>query len=108
MCRKSEYQKISMNTTTITIGKRGTLVLPVKMRKDFGFDEGKNVLIESTTDGILIRPVFSVPIEMYSKDRKAEFLLNNAVTFDEYQQLRDEVVSMGIDPDSIPHTPPPK
>jgi hypothetical protein len=44
--------------------------------------------------------------ERYSPARKAEFLLNNAVTEAEYRLARQEVKALGIDPDSIPHTRP--
>jgi hypothetical protein len=44
--------------------------------------------------------------EKYTAKRKAEFLLNNAVTSDEYRAARAEVKSLGIDPDSVPHSPP--
>lgn len=44
--------------------------------------------------------------ERYSALRKAEFLLNNAVTLAEYRAALEDVKALGIDPDSIPHQPP--
>jgi hypothetical protein len=44
--------------------------------------------------------------ERYSPARKAEFLLNNAVTVAEYRTARAAVTELGIDPDSIPHRAP--
>jgi hypothetical protein len=44
--------------------------------------------------------------ERYTPARKAEFLLNNAATVAEYRVARKEVAALGLDPDSIPHTPP--
>lgn len=45
--------------------------------------------------------------EEYSQERKAEFLLNTAVNECDYQTARAEVVKLGLDPDSIPHSHPP-
>jgi hypothetical protein len=48
----------------------------------------------------------SVTGEMYSNERKAEFLLNNAVDDADYSEARKEVRKLGLDPDSIPHLRP--
>jgi bifunctional DNA-binding transcriptional regulator/antitoxin component of YhaV-PrlF toxin-antitoxin module len=61
------------------IGKRGTFVIPAKLQRIFGFDEGAEVIAEQTPEGVLIRPAMTVPIELYSAQRKAEFLLSNAI-----------------------------
>jgi hypothetical protein len=44
--------------------------------------------------------------ERYTTLRKAEFLLNNAVTEAEYAVARREVQALGVDPDTIPHVAP--
>jgi hypothetical protein len=44
--------------------------------------------------------------ERYTSARKAEFLLNNATTREEYRVARREVEALGLNPDSIPHSPP--
>jgi len=44
--------------------------------------------------------------EKYSLDRRAEFLLTNAVSKKEYQRARKEVKKLGLDPDAVPHLPP--
>ncbi len=48
----------------------------------------------------------SVSVEIYTNERKAEFLLNNAVDDEDYRTARKEVRKMGLDPDSIPHRRP--
>lgn len=88
---------------TRKVGKRGAIVIPAKLRKRFGIEEGTLVLAEEREDGILIRPAVAVPIEIYTKERIAEFLLNNAGTPEEYRGARAEVEAMGIDPDSVLH-----
>lgn len=47
-----------------------------------------------------------VPVERYSPERKAEFLLSNATTRRDYQKARKEVRKLGLDPDLIPHLRP--
>ena len=95
-----------MATETSRIGKRGTFVIPATLRRRFGIQEGSEVIAEETPDGILIRPAMTVPIEVYSAERRAEFLLSNAVDPDDYRLAADEVRRMGLDPDEIPHRRP--
>ncbi|HZW93132.1 MAG TPA: hypothetical protein VFF64_09285 [Candidatus Eremiobacteraceae bacterium] len=45
-------------------------------------------------------------MERYTPERKAEFLLNNAVDDADYRKAREEVRKLGLDPDSIPHLRP--
>ena len=47
-----------------------------------------------------------LPVEKYSPERKAEFLLSTATTAEDYRRARKEVKKLGIDPDSIPHRRP--
>jgi AbrB family looped-hinge helix DNA binding protein len=85
------------------IGKRGTLVIPAKLRRIFGFEEGTEVIAEQTSEGVLIRPAVTVPIELYGPERKAEFLLSNAVDAEDYRRAVEEVRRLGLDPDQVPH-----
>jgi AbrB family looped-hinge helix DNA binding protein len=88
------------------VGKRGAIVVPAKLRKRFGIEEGSIVIAEETDDGILIRPAMVIPVERYSTERKAEFLLTNAIDAADYRKARKEVRKLGLDPDSIPHPRP--
>jgi AbrB family looped-hinge helix DNA binding protein len=88
------------------VGKRGAIVVPAKLRKRFGIEEGSIVIAEEKDDGILIRPAMVVPVERYSPERKAEFLLSNAIDEADYRKARKEVRKLGLDPDSIPHRRP--
>jgi AbrB family looped-hinge helix DNA binding protein len=85
------------------VGKRGAVIVPAKLRKRFGIEEGSLVTAEARDDGILIRPAVVVPVERYSPERKAEFLLSTATTVKDYHRARKAVTKLGIDPDSIPH-----
>jgi AbrB family looped-hinge helix DNA binding protein len=88
------------------VGKRGAIVVPAKLRKRFGIEEGSIVTAEETDEGILIRPAVVIPVERYTPERKAEFLLANAVGAADYRQARKAVRQLGLHPDSIPHTRP--
>lgn len=86
---------------TSTVRKRGTIVLPVRLRRRYGLEEGTIVILEETRDGLLIRPAAAVPLEIYSDRRKAELLLANAVDELDYQAACEEVRKLGLDPDDI-------
>ncbi len=88
------------------VGKRGAIVVPARLRKRFGIEEGSLVIAEEKDDGIFIRPAMIVPVERYSPERKAEFLLSNAVDDADYRKARRAVRKLGLDPDSIPHQRP--
>jgi hypothetical protein len=47
-----------------------------------------------------------LPVEVYTPERRAEFLLNNAVDIEDYQRARNEVKRMGLDPGCIKHHKP--
>ena len=88
------------------VGKRGTVVIPARLRRLFGIKEGGFVIAEEREDGILIRPAEVKPVEVYTPERKAEFLLNNAVDAEDYSAAVKEVRKMGLDPEQIPHDTP--
>jgi len=88
------------------VGKRGTWVIPAQLRRRFGLEEGSEIIAEETPDGILIRPAFTVALEMYSPERKAEFLLSNAVDDEDYARAVKEVRKLGLDPDAVSHAQP--
>lgn len=85
------------------VGKRGAIVLPARLRKRCGIEEGSVVSAKEREDGILIRPAVALPVEKCTPERKAEFLLTNATTSADYRKARKEVEKLGIDPDSIRH-----
>jgi len=88
------------------VGRRGTFVIPAALRRRFGLEEGSEIIAEETPDGILIRPAITLPVEVYSRERRAEFILSNAADPEDYARARDEVAALGVDPDSIPHERP--
>ena len=90
----------------VKVGKRGTIIVPAKLRKRYGIQEGAVVTAEAREDGVLIRPAVVVPVERYTPERQAEFLLSTATTEKDYQRARKEVKRLGLDPNAIPHRRP--
>ena len=88
------------------VGKRGVIVVPAKLRKRLGIEEGSIVTAEEKDGGILIRPAVIVPVERYTPERKAEFLLSNAVDETDYRNARKTVHKLGLDPDKVLHRRP--
>jgi AbrB family looped-hinge helix DNA binding protein len=99
---------VIMDALASKVGRRGTIVLPAKLRRRLGIEEGSFVVAEERADGILIRPATVLPVEIYTLERRAEFLLNNVVSVEDYRRARTEVKRMGLDPDRIKHRRPAK
>lgn len=97
---------MALTVESAKVGKRGAIIVPARLRKRFGIEEGTLVIAEEKEDGILIRPAAIIPVERYSPERKAEFLLSTATTAADYRNARKAVRKLGLDPDSIPHRPP--
>ena len=95
-----------MRQITSRVGKRGTIVMPAEVRERYGLDEGTMVIVEEQNDGILLRPAVAVPVEVYTPQRRAEFILNNAVDEEDYRQAVLAVRQMGLDPATIDHQMP--
>jgi bifunctional DNA-binding transcriptional regulator/antitoxin component of YhaV-PrlF toxin-antitoxin module len=82
-------------------------VLPAVLRRRFGIEEGTMVIAEARDDGILIRPAVVIPVESYTAERRAQFILSNAVDRADYKCAVRAVRAMGLDPAKIPHYKPP-
>jgi AbrB family looped-hinge helix DNA binding protein len=91
----------------VRVGKRGTLVIPADARRRYGFDEGEMLVMEECAQGLLLKPMRSYELEVYTPQRSAEFMLNNAADAAEFDAAIAEVRAMGLDPDAIPHQPRP-
>jgi AbrB family looped-hinge helix DNA binding protein len=91
-----------MATTTIKMGKRGTIVLPVKLRKQFGLADGSLLVTEAKDGEIRIRPAFVYEPEVWSPQRKAYLTLINAMTQEEYDKVSALLREEGIDPTDAP------
>ncbi len=57
----------------VTINERGVITIPARMREAMGIKANDELIIEDTDRGLLLRPAFSVPVELYSEERIREF-----------------------------------
>ena len=57
---------------TVTINSRGVVTLPAKLRRAAGIRPDDQVIVETTPEGLLLRPVVTLPIEIYSEARLKE------------------------------------
>jgi AbrB family looped-hinge helix DNA binding protein len=95
-----------MRSETVTLGSRGTLVVPQSIRKALGLNDGALLIVEVRDGAIVARPAIAVPVERYTKERQAEFLLSDAIDEASYANARKLVQHMGLNPDRIPHERP--
>lgn len=59
--------------TTVTVTSRGTITLPAKLRRALGITSDDQLIAETTSEGLLLRPGVTLPIEIYSEKRIREF-----------------------------------
>jgi AbrB family looped-hinge helix DNA binding protein len=83
------------------VGKRGTIVLPAKLRKRYGFEEGTMIVAEESEYGVLLRPAAVLPVEIYAPERRAELLLANATSAADRKAAEKEVRKLGLDPAKV-------
>lgn len=91
---------------TSKVGKRGTVVIPAALRRRYGFEEGALIIAEAREEGVLLRRAVALPLEVYSPERRAEFLLTNAVDMEDYERVAEQVRALGLDPEEIAHERP--
>ena len=58
---------------TVIVNSRGVVTLPAKLRQSLGIKADDLLIAETTPEGLLLRPVVALPIEMYTDERIAEF-----------------------------------
>ena len=94
---------------TITVGKRGNIVLPAQIRQRYKLHQGASLLVDEREDGIFLRPVETRPpdagVEVLAPERLAQLFLNNVSSREGYLEARMHVEKMGLNPDSIDHIP---
>ena len=95
-----------MELATVKVGKRGTVVIPAGIRRKYRLEEGSLLVAEARDEGVLLRPAVMLPVERYTPERKAEFLLNNAITSEDYAWAVKEVEKLGVNPKRVPHRKP--
>ena len=72
-------------TKVININGRGTVTLPKELRQRAGIKTGGQIVAQATDEGILLRADATVPVEVYSGKRLAEFARNNEAALTGYR-----------------------
>jgi AbrB family looped-hinge helix DNA binding protein len=62
-----------MMKATVTINSRGVVTLPAKLRQALGLKADDQLIAETTSDGLLLRPAVTLPVEVYTPEREREF-----------------------------------
>jgi bifunctional DNA-binding transcriptional regulator/antitoxin component of YhaV-PrlF toxin-antitoxin module len=75
-CRIAEFLVfcyVETMKTILTVSSRGVISLPAKLRRVAGIHPEQTLIAESTSEGILLRPAITLPLEIYTEQRVAEF-----------------------------------
>lgn len=59
--------------TVITVSGRGLIALPSELRKAAGIRPQDTLIAQTTPEGILLRTAVTLPLEIYTPERVAEF-----------------------------------
>ena len=92
-----------MTEVFIQMGKRGTVVIPAKMRKKLSMLDGCLLLVGETEGVIRLRVAKVMNPDADSRLKMAQRLLGGAEDLGEYFSAMEEVRRMGFDPDEVPH-----
>jgi bifunctional DNA-binding transcriptional regulator/antitoxin component of YhaV-PrlF toxin-antitoxin module len=57
----------------LTMNSRGVVTLPAKLRQAMGLKADDPLIAETTPQGLLLRPAITLPLEIYTDQRLAEF-----------------------------------
>ena len=88
-----------MARTTIKMGKRGTIVLPAKLRRQFGLGDGSLLVTEAKDGEIRLRPAFMYEPPVWSPEETAYYILINSMTKEEWDRNLPYVLELGVDPE---------
>lgn len=85
------------------MGKRGTVVIPARIRKRLGMTDGCFLLLRENEHGCELQ---LARLEAQPADNRralAASLLSNARDLGEYLAAIEEVRNLGLEPDDVPH-----
>jgi bifunctional DNA-binding transcriptional regulator/antitoxin component of YhaV-PrlF toxin-antitoxin module len=107
MSLNKRKRTVSMEQPARTrVDENGSVSIPPSLLKGFGINKGSFVTAEGIEGGILLKPANDLPIEDYTPERVAEFLLGGAVDKTSYDDAVEEVRKMGLEPSNIDHCKP--
>lgn len=87
----------------LQMGKRGTVVIPAKLRKKLGMSDGCLLWVSEVEGAVQLRLAKVVAPEGDARLKMAQRLLTGAQDLGEYFAAMEEVRRMGFDPDEVPH-----
>lgn len=58
---------------TLTVSKRGVVTLPAKLRQAAGIRPEEPIIAETDGHGLILHPAVTLPVEIYTDKRVAEF-----------------------------------
>lgn len=61
-----------------TMNERDAITIPAGLREAFDIKADDELIVEPVVEGILLRPSKGVPVEMYTEQRIAEFVADEA------------------------------
>lgn len=70
----------SSHPVVLSVSPRGQLTLPVELRTQLAIRPGDTVLAEVRNGGLFITAALVLPVEVYDRDREAEFADAAAMT----------------------------
>jgi bifunctional DNA-binding transcriptional regulator/antitoxin component of YhaV-PrlF toxin-antitoxin module len=68
----------------ISINERGSLTLPKDLRVKYGLDQSMEIILEESTEGIVIKPSVTFPVEIYTEERLKEFEQSNEIELEDF------------------------
>ena len=71
--KRSKAAILAAMKAALTISSRGTLTLPAKLRQSLGLKADDQLIAETVPEGLLLRPAVTLPVEIYTERRIAEF-----------------------------------
>lgn len=87
----------------LQMGKRGTVVIPSKLRKKLGMSDGCLLLVSEVEGAVQLRVAKVLTSDGDARLKMAQRLLSGAEDLGEYFAAMEEVRRMGFDPDEVPH-----
>ena len=69
----------------ISINEQGTITLPQDIIKKYGLEAGRQIVIEESEAGIILRPEAGFPVEIYSDERVQEFRQQNEQELEDFK-----------------------
>lgn len=89
------------------IGKHWTVALPCvpeRFYRERHVGNGWLAMVDPYPDGLHFLPAWANAIDVYPPERMAQLLFYDVEDENTYQWWREEVLKLGMDPDTFPHT----